>query len=388
MVIRALKDIWSAFSEFTDQALLFALVAVLIYTVVLVVTYLVKTITHKPHKSVWYLLVKLIVFTVFGVYCSYAISLTLSGREAGSRSSIVNLVPFSTFTSINGIAVHTVENCLLFVPFGFLVPIIWKYNRHFIRVTLMGFISSVLIELTQIITNRGYFEVDDIILNTLGAMIGYFIFSIFYDGFLADRKRFLNDYFNKGETGIPSIFNKGYDRLAQRNRLWLFVLQVAPIVCTLFTIMDFSSDTGDESASLSRMLALKVASIIKSLSTSVGSKTELSRVTLADMLEGILRKMAHMFEYAVLAFFIWAMIYSIIKFKNVWVNVLTIGLIAAVGSFDEYNQSLTPGRNGTPKDVFIDCGGALLMLLVMWLIIAISRRHVAKRLEKLNSNEN
>ena len=382
MVIRALKDIWSAFAEFNNQALLFALVAVLIYTIVMIVTYVVKSINHKPHRSVGYLILKLIVFTAFGIYCSYTISLTLSGREAGSRSSIVNLIPFSTFTSANGITVHTVENCLLFVPFGFLVPIIWKYNRNIWRVTLMGFISSVLIELTQIITKRGYFEIDDIILNTLGTIIGYFIFSILYDGFLADRKRFFNDYFQKSEKCIPSIFNKGYERLAQKNRLCLLVLQLTPVVVSLFAIMGFSSDTGDESASLSRTLALKVAGYIKKLSDNAGGDVTLSSVTLADMLEGMLRKMAHMFEYAVLGFFIFALIYSFLRVRYMWVNVFTMLSIAVTGAIDEYNQSHRVGRCGTPRDVLIDCSGALLMLLLMWIVIAISKHHVAIRIKR------
>ena len=43
---------------------------------------------------------------------------------------------------------------------------------NFIMVTLQGFLISILIETSQLITQRGYFEITDIITNTVGATIG------------------------------------------------------------------------------------------------------------------------------------------------------------------------------------------------------------------------
>ena len=41
----------------------------------------------------------------------------------------------------------------------------------------MGLCLSMMIEETQLATHRGFFEIDDLILNTIGALIGYGIFS-------------------------------------------------------------------------------------------------------------------------------------------------------------------------------------------------------------------
>ena len=66
-------------------------------------------------------------------------------------------------------AVQYVQNILFFIPYGLLFP--WKDNWK--RVLVTALVLSVFIELFQFIFNLGWCEVDDVISNTLGAMIGY-----------------------------------------------------------------------------------------------------------------------------------------------------------------------------------------------------------------------
>ena len=66
-------------------------------------------------------------------------------------------------------AVQYVQNILFFMPYGLLFP--WKDNWK--RVFVTALVLSVFIELFQFIFNLGWCEVDDVISNTLGAMIGY-----------------------------------------------------------------------------------------------------------------------------------------------------------------------------------------------------------------------
>ena len=63
-------------------------------------------------------------------------------------------------------------NCLLLVPMGFLLPIIFNHKVKLNRALLAGFLVSVVIELSQLIFKRGLFEWDDMIHNGLGCMIG------------------------------------------------------------------------------------------------------------------------------------------------------------------------------------------------------------------------
>lgn len=83
----------------------------------------------------------------------------------------INLVPFSQEISIKGY----VLNIVLFMPFGFLVPIIWDNMRKPIPVILSGFAFSALIEASQILSSRGT-DVDDLMMNTLGAAVGFFCY--------------------------------------------------------------------------------------------------------------------------------------------------------------------------------------------------------------------
>lgn len=67
-------------------------------------------------------------------------------------------------------------NIILFVPFGFLLPMISERFRRLCFTTVTGFIFSAEIETMQYITVRGLTEVDDVINNTAGALIGYMLY--------------------------------------------------------------------------------------------------------------------------------------------------------------------------------------------------------------------
>lgn len=71
-------------------------------------------------------------------------------------------------------------NVALFVPIGYLLPtkLPQKLNRSW-KVLLFGFGLSLLIETAQLMTHRGYFDLDDLFHNTLGTMIGYGLYKIF-----------------------------------------------------------------------------------------------------------------------------------------------------------------------------------------------------------------
>ena len=64
-------------------------------------------------------------------------------------------------------------NILLFVPFGYLLPLLWKRADRWWKVVLCGFLLSLLIELTQLVTHLGMFDLDDLMNNSLGAFLGW-----------------------------------------------------------------------------------------------------------------------------------------------------------------------------------------------------------------------
>ncbi len=72
---------------------------------------------------------------------------------------------------------NLVGNVLIFIPFGFFMPMGSKY-RNFFATLSYSFLLSLCVEVFQLITRVGSFDVDDLFLNTLGGCIGYIVFSI------------------------------------------------------------------------------------------------------------------------------------------------------------------------------------------------------------------
>ncbi|PUB10586.1 VanZ family protein [Paenisporosarcina sp. OV554] len=92
-----------------------------------------------------------------------------------------NFVPFA---SINELLNHfyymvplrnILGNIILFTPLGFILVLKFKRLNNMMSVVLVGLLSSTSIEFIQLLLPNRAFDIDDIILNTLGTMIGFLI---------------------------------------------------------------------------------------------------------------------------------------------------------------------------------------------------------------------
>lgn len=115
----------------------------------------------------------------FSLYLMIILVITFFSREDGSRIGM-DLELFSTWGINTRNNALVVENILLFIPYGFICPWAFPWLRGFFRNTFAAFVTSLGVETIQLITGRGYFQVDDILTNVLGAVIGYVIFHILY----------------------------------------------------------------------------------------------------------------------------------------------------------------------------------------------------------------
>ena len=70
-------------------------------------------------------------------------------------------------------------NVLAFMPFGFFVPKLAKKKKNIFFIILYSFELSLLVEVLQLAFKLGSFDVDDIMLNTLGGFLGYLCHLIF-----------------------------------------------------------------------------------------------------------------------------------------------------------------------------------------------------------------
>lgn len=71
---------------------------------------------------------------------------------------------------------NLVGNVVVFMPFGFLLPYIMKNCRHYLILLLNAFLFVLGIEVFQLFSAFGAFDVDDILLNCLGASLGWCCF--------------------------------------------------------------------------------------------------------------------------------------------------------------------------------------------------------------------
>ena len=69
-------------------------------------------------------------------------------------------------------------NVVLFIPYGIFLPYLFNRLRSLWKVMLFGAVTIVCVELLQIATLRGSCDVDDLILNMMGILIGYIVFRI------------------------------------------------------------------------------------------------------------------------------------------------------------------------------------------------------------------
>lgn len=115
-------------------------------------------------------------------FCSYfavIVLITLLSRESGG-SKVVDLELFSTWGINKRNNALVIENVLLFIPYGFLSCAAFRGMRHILSCTAFGAATSVGVECLQLVTGRGFFQLDDILTNTIGAMLGCMVYLLFF----------------------------------------------------------------------------------------------------------------------------------------------------------------------------------------------------------------
>lgn len=132
------------------------------------------------------------------------------------------------------------------------------------------------------------------------------------------------------------------------------------IIAWMIVIFIFSAMAGDDSTNLSSGLLHTILKVIPSLAESQTAHL-------------IVRKLAHMTEYAILCGLILNLEYQItnkVKFKQVVIAILGSFLYACT---DEWHQTFISGRSGNMLDVGIDTLGAIIAIAVTFSIIQIRK---------------
>lgn len=132
-----------------------------------------KTSLFRDKKTV-------ILMCIALVYLFIVLDITLIDRSVGQRRKM--LEPFweiSQFLETKQYTYWLIQifgNIFMLLPFGFVLPVIFRKFKSFRLTTGVCLGFSLFIELTQYITGRGLLELDDIMHNTVGGAMGFIIY--------------------------------------------------------------------------------------------------------------------------------------------------------------------------------------------------------------------
>lgn len=138
--------------------------------------------------------VKISAWSVFVLYCAilfYILILdkAVSGYHPNLRNILahINLIPLRTIITyiirladdsinLDTVIKNLIGNLFLFVPMGAFLPFAFDKMKKLWRVALVLLVVILSVEFVQIVLLIGSFDVDDLLLNMLGGMLGYLIF--------------------------------------------------------------------------------------------------------------------------------------------------------------------------------------------------------------------
>jgi glycopeptide antibiotics resistance protein len=122
------------------------------------------------------LLVKIMVLKDVPMIRVGKLMLNFGGAQTTGQS---NLIPFKTILSyilsskgIIIVGINLIGNIALLVPVGFIAPFVFQ-NNTWRKAIILAASAGLALEVLQVILRVGIFDIDDVILNGLGVIIGY-----------------------------------------------------------------------------------------------------------------------------------------------------------------------------------------------------------------------
>lgn len=130
--------------------------------------------------------VKILLFAVYlAMLCYFLFFAESMGRTFSERTYHYNLEllkeikrfwNYRDSLGVWSVGLNLIGNVVAFLPFGAFLPTLFYRCRRFLPTVLLSFDFSLCVELIQLFWKVGSFDVDDIVLNTLGGMLGYLLY--------------------------------------------------------------------------------------------------------------------------------------------------------------------------------------------------------------------
>ena len=137
--------------------------------------------------------IQLVASLVFSAYVVFVLYYTVLGRYSQEEYTFQIYIYKSYKYLIEDFGTHSLRqvilNIIMLIPFGFLMPIVIKAKRKYLITLLSAFALILFIESMQLIMQCGTFEVDDIINNLLGTVIGMLIYALAHSVYIRARSK-------------------------------------------------------------------------------------------------------------------------------------------------------------------------------------------------------
>ena len=144
---------------------------------------------ERKKRNKLFRMLEILLFAVYlAVLCYFLFFADIMGRTYSDRVYHYNLMPFKeigrfwTYRYTLGfwaVMLNLLGNVVAFIPFGMFLPRLFPACRRCILTVVLAFEFSLCVEILQLIWKVGSFDVDDILLNTLGGVFGFLIYRIF-----------------------------------------------------------------------------------------------------------------------------------------------------------------------------------------------------------------
>lgn len=128
-----------------------------------------------------------VLFVIYLVMMVYFLFFSERFGRVPSNNYHYNLKPFAEINrylsyidtiGVTNVLINLMGNVVCFMPLGFMLPVLSQRKWKLIRTTLLSCLASVIVELTQLVSKLGSCDVDDVLMNTLGGLLGYILFVI------------------------------------------------------------------------------------------------------------------------------------------------------------------------------------------------------------------
>ncbi len=168
-----------------------------------------------------------------------------------------------------------------------------------------------------------------------------------------------------------------YRRYARRHPLRFLGINLILAALWVVVIMHFSGENADISGNRSAKLLVGIVNTVAP-SKNVTLYNYRSDAALFNA-EKVIRKLAHMTEYALLAFLIWSLCFGLRTLPRKYAYIIPVIFTAVLAVIDEKNQTTITGRYGSWFDVGVDITASLIAVTIAF--------HLTKRYRRQKSLE-